>query len=82
MSAADISQKIAEYRKALAAFLIPGLTAYGVAAADDVVTQAEWIAVAIAALGSSGVVALVPNRTPRLRVRLSVADVKHYTVKD
>jgi len=54
-------EKINEYRKAVAAFLIPGLTAYGVAVADGTVTPAEWVAIAIAALGSSAVVAAVPN---------------------
>ena len=54
-------QKIAEYRKALAAFLVPALTVLAPATADGVVTPEEWIWVAIAALGTSALVAVLPN---------------------
>lgn len=54
--------KISEYRKAVAAFLVPALIVLGAALEDGVVTAPEWIAVAIAALGTSAVVAAVPNR--------------------
>jgi hypothetical protein len=54
--------KIAEYRKAVAAFLVPALIVLGAALEDGVVTAPEWIAVVIAALGTSAVVAAVPNR--------------------
>lgn len=53
--------KIAEYRKAIAAFLVPALVVLGAALVDGVVTLQEWIAVAIAALGTSTVVGVVPN---------------------
>lgn len=53
--------KISTYRKAIAAFLVPALTVLGAALVDGVVTGPEWIAVAIAALGTSGVVWAVPN---------------------
>lgn len=54
-------QKISEYRKAIAGFLVPALTVLGASLVDGVVTPQEWIAVAIAALGTSAVVAAVPN---------------------
>ena len=59
--------KIAEYRKAIAAFLVPALTVLGAAALPDTdgvvrITLNEWIAVAIAALATSGFVAAVPNQ--------------------
>lgn len=54
-------EKINEYRKAIAAFLVPGLTVLGASLADGVVTPQEWIAVAIAALGTSVVVGAIPN---------------------
>jgi len=58
--------KIAEYRKAIAAFLVPALTVLGAAALPDTdgvvrITLNEWIAVAIAALGTSVVVGAVRN---------------------
>jgi len=55
-------QKIAEYRKAIAAFLVPALVVLGAALADGAVSPQEWIAVAIAALGTSTIVGAVPNR--------------------
>lgn len=60
--------KIAEYRKALAGILVPGLTVLGLALTDASpggasVTPAEWVAVALAALGTGTAVAAVPNRT-------------------
>jgi hypothetical protein len=54
-------QRVAEYRKALAGFLVPALTVLGGALTDGQVSATEWVAVAIAALGTSAVVALVPN---------------------
>lgn len=53
--------KIAEYRKAIAAFLVPALVVLGASLADGVVTLQEWIAVAIAALGTSVAVGAIPN---------------------
>ena len=54
--------KIAEYRKAIAAFLAPALVVLGASLADGVVTLQEWIAVAIAALGTSVAVGAIPNQ--------------------
>lgn len=53
--------KINEYRKAIAAFLVPALVVLGASYADGVVTVQEWIAVAIAALGTSVAVGAIPN---------------------
>lgn len=55
-------EKIAEYRKAVAAFLVPALVVLGAALADGAVTAEEWIAVVVAALGSSAAVYAVPNK--------------------
>jgi len=54
--------KIAEYRKAIAAFLVPALVVLGASLADGVVSPQEWVAIVIAALGTSAVVGAVPNR--------------------
>ena len=54
--------RIAEARKALAAFLVPALVVLAASLEDGAVTAAEWIAVAIAALGTAGVVYAVPNK--------------------
>lgn len=53
--------KIAQYRKAIAAFVVPALVTLAGALADGVVTPEEWIWVAIAALGTGGIVTAVPN---------------------
>lgn len=53
--------KIAEYRKAIAGFVVPALVVVSASLADGVITPQEWIAVAIAALGTSVAVAAVPN---------------------
>lgn len=50
------------YAKALAAALAGGLGALGTALADGAVTPAEWVAVALATLVASGLVARVPNK--------------------
>lgn len=62
-----IADRVAEYRKAIAAFLVPALTVLGASLIPDVdgtvvVTAAEWVGIAIAALGTSAVVAAVPNK--------------------
>lgn len=54
---------IAGYAKAVVAFLLAGLTALGTALADERVTQAEWVAVVIAALATTSGVWAMPNRT-------------------
>jgi long-subunit acyl-CoA synthetase (AMP-forming) len=61
-------EKFGEYRKAIAAFLVPALVALGLALTADsngvvAVTAAEWVGIAIAALGTSAVVAGVSNKT-------------------
>lgn len=58
--------KIAEYRKAVAAFLVPALSALGVALTSGSdggsrITASEWVTVALASLVTSGVVAGVSN---------------------
>lgn len=53
--------KISEVRKAVAAFLVPALIALAAALADGVVTPEEWVHIAIAALGTAGVVYAVRN---------------------
>jgi hypothetical protein len=53
--------KIAQYRKAIAAFIVPALVTLAGALADGVVTPEEWIWVAVAALGTGGVVTAIPN---------------------
>lgn len=64
---ATVVAKIGEYRKAIAAVLVPGLVVLGAALlagseGGSVVTAAEWVGIAIAALGTGGTVALVSNR--------------------
>lgn len=54
-------EKIAEYRKAIAALIVPGLIALGTALADGVITAQEWVGIAIATLGTAAAVAAVPN---------------------
>ena len=54
-------EKLSQYRKALAAFLVPGLTVLGYSLADGVVTWQEWIAVAIASLSAGAAVTAIPN---------------------
>jgi hypothetical protein len=56
--------KIAEYRKAIAAILAPALVALAAALSDGVVTAEESVWIAIAALGTGAAVGLTPNRTP------------------
>jgi hypothetical protein len=52
---------VAPYRKAVVAFVVPGLVALGAALADGRLTAAEVVGVLVAALGSSGAVYAVPN---------------------
>lgn len=71
-------EKLAEYRKALAAFLVPALTILGLSfsATSDggpAITPAEWVAIAIAALGTSAIVGVVPNAlTTGQKVKLAL----------
>ncbi|ACU35589.1 hypothetical protein [Actinosynnema mirum] len=50
------------YLKALVAGAVAGLTAIGTGLTDNVLTPAEWVAAAVAALGALGVVWAVPNK--------------------
>ena len=64
---ATVLAKIGEYRKAIAAVLVPGLVVLGAALlagseGGSAVTAAEWVGIAIASLGTGGAVALVNNR--------------------
>lgn len=52
---------MSNYRKAIVAGLLAGLTAIGTGLTDDVLTPAEWIAAAVAALAAGGAVWRVPN---------------------
>lgn len=54
--------KINEYRKAIAALLVPALLTLAPAVADGAVTVEEWIWVIVAALGTSSAVAMIPNK--------------------
>lgn len=73
--------KIAQYRKALAAFLVPALTVLGAALIPDqdgqvIVTASEWVGVAIAALGTSAAVAAIPNALTDAQIE-EVEKAKH-----
>jgi hypothetical protein len=66
-AAPTLAEKIAEYRKAVAGFLAPALIflAGSVTPASDggtAVTTYEWIVIAIAALGVSTAVGVIPNK--------------------
>lgn len=50
------------YAKAVVGGLLAGLGALGTALVDNMVSPAEWVAVAIAALGGLGLVYATPNR--------------------
>jgi hypothetical protein len=51
-----------QYAKAVVAALLAGLTAVGTGLTDDVLTRAEWIAAAIAFVGTGGAVFGIRNR--------------------
>jgi hypothetical protein len=62
----SLSRRIDEARKAVAALVVPGLVVLGSALLEgsdggSAVTAAEWVAVAIASLGTSGAVYSVRN---------------------
>lgn len=56
--------KLAEIRKAIAALIVPALVVLSTSLLDGLVTPQEWIAIAIAALGTSAAVYAIPN-TPQ-----------------
>jgi hypothetical protein len=65
--APTLGEKIAEYRKAIAGLVVPALLVLGgsVTEASDggsTVTAYEWIIIAIAALGTSTLVGVIPNK--------------------
>jgi hypothetical protein len=67
-AAPTVGDKIAEYRKAVAGLLVPALVVLvaSLQSGSDggsAVTVAEWVTIAIAALGTSSVVAGVSNRS-------------------
>lgn len=53
--------KLKQYRKAIVAAGIAGLTALYAAMADDVITSGEWVLIALAILGGGSGTALIPN---------------------
>jgi hypothetical protein len=66
-AAPTIGERVAEYRKAIAGFLVPALAVLGTSlfAGSDggtTITASEWVTIAIAALGTSSAVAIVSNR--------------------
>ena len=61
-----LTDRINEARKAVAALVLPGLVVVGTAVLDggdggSAITTAEWIAVAIASLGTGGAVYGIRN---------------------
>lgn len=61
-TAGKLAQKIAEYRKAIAAFVVPVLGAVGIALTDGTISLPEWLVIAAVALGSPLAVGAVANR--------------------
>lgn len=53
---------IKPYLKAVVGALVAGLGTLATAMADDAVSTAEWVAVAIATLGALGIIYATPNR--------------------
>ena len=53
--------KIGSYAKAIVAAGVAGGTTLGTAMADNVVTNGEWVGVALAVLAGLGVTYAVPN---------------------
>lgn len=61
-----LTEKVAEYRKAIAGFVVPGLIVLGssltgTSDGGTAVTLAEWVTIAVAMLGTSAVVGAVRN---------------------
>lgn len=79
-AAPTLSDRIAEYRKAIAALAIPALVVVvsslqGGSDGGTSITVAEWVTIVIAALGTSGLVAAVPNRQEPAPVAPVASDV-------
>jgi hypothetical protein len=55
---------IQQYLKAVFGAITTGLGAYAVAVSDNVVTQQEWVTVAIATVSALAIVWAVPNTKP------------------
>jgi hypothetical protein len=64
-------EKIATYRKAIAALLVAPLAVLGGALTDGTVTGPEWVAIALAALGTGAAVYAVPNAPQEAAQRAS-----------
>ncbi len=67
-------EKLAEYRKAIAAFLVPALIVLGASLTSDsagggAVTASEWVTIVIAALGTTGAVISVENAITASQIR-------------
>ena len=56
-----MAETVREYRKAIAAFIVPALVVLGAALSDGVISPQEWVAIAVAALGTSAAVGAVAN---------------------
>lgn len=68
-NAAGFWDTVAEYRKGLAGFLVPGLVTLGAALLEgseggSAVTAGEWVGIAVATLATGAVVTALPNRQP------------------
>lgn len=63
--------KLMQYRKAIVAALIAGLTALYAAMSDDVITAGEWVMIALAVLGGGGATWAIPNapKQPTVNIR-------------
>lgn len=70
--------KLAEYRKAIAGFITPGIVVViaSLAPASDggaAITLSEWLYVALAILGTGSIVAAVPNAvTQKQKIALAL----------
>ncbi|MCM6761384.1 hypothetical protein NB037_03045 [Rathayibacter sp. ZW T2_19] len=63
-----VLETIAEYRKGIAGFLVPGLLILGASLLSSSdggggVTPSEWVAIVVAMLGTGITVTAVPNRS-------------------
>lgn len=58
---ARIAQTVAEWRKAIAAFVVPVIVGLGAALADGTIEPGEWLVVVLIALGTPAAVGVVRN---------------------
>lgn len=73
---------LAQYTKAIVAAVVAGLSALQVAQADNVVTQNEWVTIAVAFVTGLGVVWGVPNVSKDGRNLSQPTSPVAYTVTD